>query len=87
MRVQLKQGEVTIRIHQRPTERETVSVIEFPDGYKASAASHCHPNDNFSKHKGLQISLSKAMKKAHIKKDERKLIWDKIFNYKYTKGA
>lgn len=84
MRVEFNSKVVEVRVHQRPEEKETVSSVSL-DGETYIAKSKCHPKDNFSKHKGLQISLSKALKKANIEKNERKLIWDKIFNHKYSK--
>ncbi len=84
MKIALQGGnEVTIRVHQRPEDGETLSIVAVGD-HEYTGKARVHKGDIFSRHRGLQLSMARALAKARLGKDNRKVIWDKLFNYKYT---
>jgi hypothetical protein len=42
-----------------------------------------HESDYFSKHRGLQVALARALKEAGLAKAERTEVWNQIFCGKY----
>lgn len=45
-------------------------------GFVGIGYSRCHPNDNFNKETGRQLSLKKALEDGEFDKDTRTIFWD-----------
>ena len=82
MKVVIKDKEYFIKF--KHTQNEEVrhtecTVMEGPSKetslFKGVGYSKCHPNDNFSKEKGRQYSLAKALEDCSFTKSERGDIW------------
>lgn len=67
----------------RHTECKILTPIEDTEmpGFISIGYAKCHPNDNFDKERGRQISLSKALEDAEFSKEERKVFWDIYKNW------
>lgn len=63
---------------KRHTECKVLQVIEGKDmpAFVGIGYAKCHPNDNFDKEKGRQLSLKQALKDANFDKSERAIFWE-----------
>lgn len=61
----------------RHTECKILTPIEDAEmpGFISIGYAKCHPNDNFNKEKGRQLSLKKALEDSEFSKEERKVFW------------
>jgi len=63
----------------------TVACISENGRELAKGKSVLHTEDNFEKHKGVCIALSRALDQLSYSKEERKAIWNQVFGGKYNK--
>lgn len=45
--------------------------------------ARCLRPDNFSRRKGVQMALARALKDANLSKDERRVVWEKVWHGKF----
>ncbi len=50
-------------------------------GFVSIGYARCHPNDNFSKETGRQMSLKKALDDGDFTKEARTVFWDNYKNW------
>ena len=50
-------------------------------GYVSVGYARCHPNDNFEKELGRQMSLKKALEDGDFTKEARTSFWDVYRNW------
>lgn len=61
----------------------TVATISVGDEELSRGYSVLHLNDNFNKHKGVQVALGRALRDGEFSKKDRTAIWSQVFNGKY----
>lgn len=54
--------------------------ITFPDGYTVSSVATCASTDQFRRRKGATLALKHAMEKTKLTKEERTLVYKRMFN-------
>jgi hypothetical protein len=62
--------------------------LSGPEKYKIVFGigwSVCHPSDNFSRHKGLQLAVSRALEDTGWDRNVRTVVWDRLWSGKYSK--
>lgn len=79
-------GKLGGEIPAEPLVRHTACTIvdssqEESQDFVAIGFAKCHPNDNFSKEKGRQKSLAKALEDACFTKSERGDVWHTYRNW------
>lgn len=70
-------------ISERFTECKILQQEEGKEelGFISIGYARCHPKDNFSKEKGRQISLAKALEDGDFTKEIRTIFWDEYRNW------
>lgn len=65
------------------------TVTEIFDGNRklGIGTASLHYKDSFQKHRGVQISLSRALQQAGFPKPIRKEIWEQVFSGKFSKKS
>ena len=60
----------------------TVATVKV-DGQEFTGPAACSAGDVFSRHRGVQVAVARALKKAGVAKGDRKAVWAKVFSNKY----
>lgn len=66
------------------TKGGTVAKIIKNDETLALGKAHLSLEDNFCKNTGFKVALTRALKKIDLSKDDRTIVWNKVFEGKYN---
>lgn len=69
---------------QRPTLAFTEAKVTFSDGREYTGVAKCAMGDQFRRRFGLSKSLARALEKSGMDRENRTIVWGRIFNNKFT---
>jgi len=75
--IKLASSKEQFRRNNRPS---TECYITFPNGTVVSSVATCASTDQFRRRKGATIALKHALEKTSLSKEERTLVYKRMFN-------